>query len=122
MAMKVGHAGTEVTFFDWPNAGPARPGTGTVAAIGLRVPGEALDYWVRRFEMIGVPHEGIVERAGRRSLAFTDPERQRFVLTDDEGVPGGTPWPKSPVPGEMAIRGLGPMTLAVRRARPRSWC
>jgi glyoxalase family protein len=113
---EAGHAGTEVTFFDWPKAGLAHRGTGTISAIGLRVPDAALSYWTERFDMIGVPHEGIVERAGRRSLAFTDPEKQRFVLTDDEGFPGGTPWLRSPVPAEMAIRGLGPITLAVRRA------
>src|SRR5437870_4796901 len=67
---EMGHPGTELTFFDWPDSGPNRPGTGTIAAIGLRVPGVALDDWVRRFDTIGVPHEGIAERAGRRTLAF----------------------------------------------------
>src|SRR5215469_10135317 len=47
---EAGRAGTEVTFFDWPNAGPARRGAGTISAIGLRVPDAALEYWVRRFD------------------------------------------------------------------------
>src|SRR5579884_903620 len=36
---ELGRAGTEVTFFDWANAGPNRPGHGEVAAVALRVPG-----------------------------------------------------------------------------------
>src|SRR5918998_344491 len=53
----VGHAGTEVTFFDWPTAGPARPGTGTVAEIGLRVQDRAaLDWWAGHLSEAGVAH------------------------------------------------------------------
>jgi glyoxalase family protein len=115
---EVGHPGTEVTFFDWPNAGPTRPGNGAIAAIGLRVPGASLDYWLRRFETIGVPHDGITERAGRASLAFADPEGQRLQLVDDGGLPGGTPWAASPVPPAMGIRGLGPITLDIGRSEP----
>ncbi len=110
-----GHPGTDLTFFDWPDAIRNRPGTGTVAATGLRVPGAALEWWVRRFETAGVPHEGIAERASRRTLAFTDPEGQRLHLVDDAGTPPGTPWPESPVPVEVAIRGLGPPTFMVAR-------
>ena len=36
---ELGHPGTELTFFDWPDAGPARHGAGTIAAILLRAPG-----------------------------------------------------------------------------------
>ena len=63
---EVGHAGTEVTFFDWPHAGPNVHGTGNITAIALRVASrEALDWWVERFDRLGVPHEGVVERGGR---------------------------------------------------------
>src|SRR5690242_17742768 len=78
---EVGHAGTEVTFFDWPNIGPNLPGVGAVAAIGLRVPGRAaLDAWARRLDELGVPHGEITERGGRASIALTDAEGQRLVL------------------------------------------
>src|SRR5512139_2374191 len=43
---EAGHAGTEVTFFDWPHAGGRRHGYGTITATALRVPGmRALEYW-----------------------------------------------------------------------------
>ncbi|MDB5075176.1 MAG: ring-cleaving dioxygenase [Chloroflexi bacterium] len=118
---EAGHPGTEITFFDWPDVAQTRPGIGTIAAIGLRVPGTALEYWVQRFDTVGVPHEVIAERAGRRTLAFADPEGQRLQLIDDGGMPGGTPWSKSPVPQAMAIRGLGSVTLTVGRTEPTVW-
>ncbi len=116
---EAGSAGTEVTFFDWPHAGKNVPGVGSIAAIALRVPGrEALDWWEERFNRLGVPHEGVVERGGRATIAFTDPEGQRLILADDVGAPGGTPWVDSPVPPEYAIRGLHAVTILVRRLEP----
>ena len=65
-ADEVGHAGTDVTFFDWAYAAPNRPGKGEVAAVALRVPGRAaLDWWRERFDALNVPHGAIEERAGR---------------------------------------------------------
>src|SRR3982751_103016 len=44
-----GHAGTDVTFFDWADSPPNEPGTGEVAAVGLRVRDRAtLDWWKDR--------------------------------------------------------------------------
>jgi glyoxalase family protein len=112
-----GHPGTELTFFDWPQAIQHRPGAGTVAATGLRVPGTALDWWAARLAAHGVMGEAIAQRAGRQSLAFSDPEGQRLQLIDD-GEAAGTPWAGSPVPPEMAIRGLGAVTLTVAQLEP----
>jgi glyoxalase family protein len=112
-----GHPGTDLTFFDWPQAIHRRPGTGTVAATGLRVPGDALEWWAERLAAHGVRAEGIVERAGRRTLAFADPEGQRLQLMDG-GKEAGSSWSGSPVPPEHAIRGLGAVTLTVSRIEP----
>ena len=91
-----------VTFFDWPHSGKNVPGSGSIAAIGLRVPSrEALEWWQERFDKLGVSHEGIVEHAGRATIAFTDPEGQRLILADDGGKAGGTPWAESPVPARV---------------------
>jgi glyoxalase family protein len=113
---EAGNAGTEVTFFDWPHIGPNTPGTGMIAAMGLRVPSRrTLDWWAERFEQMGISHGGIEDRVGRATLTFQDPEGQRLELVDDGGKPGGTPWERSPVPAEMAIRGLHSVTLLVER-------
>jgi glyoxalase family protein len=97
-----GRPGTEVTFFDWADSPPNRAGTREIARIGLRVANaDALRWWNER---IGGT---ITEIAGRKTLAFTDPEGQRLALVD-----GGDDSDAS------AIQGLGPVTLVVEEAEP----
>lgn len=114
---EIGHPGTEVTFFDWPQAGPTRLGYGMISGIMLGVRGQqALTWWEQRLTSLGVEHEQVRERAdGRSVLAFRDPEGQRLELLDDEGRIGGVPWEKSPVPAAMAIRGLYGVRFAIRQ-------
>lgn len=126
-ADEVGHAGTDMTFFDWDSITPQQPGAGQISTTAFRVPGrEVLEYWVQRFDEYGVPHGEITERAGRSALAFTDPEGQRLELVDDtltqagKGVEPGVPWKKSPVPTQWAIRGLEGITITARRLEPTS--
>ena len=109
-----GHAGTDMTFFDWPHVSPRIHGAGTVTATAFRVPGAALEYWSTRLRRYGVTHAGIVDTSGRRTLSFQDPEGQSLELIDDEGKPGGTPWAAAPVPPEMGITGLGAVRFPVR--------
>lgn len=116
---ELGHPGTEVTFFDWPRIGPNVPGTGMIAAIGLRVPSrEALDWWARRLHDLGVERGEVEDRGGRATLAFADPEGQRLELVAAGARPGDSPWKDSPIPAEMAIRGLASVTLVVESLGP----
>jgi glyoxalase family protein len=105
--------GSDLTFFDWPVARERR-GTRSIAETGLRVDGErALAWWKKRLGELDVRHQGITGRDGRRMLAFEDPEGQRLCLIDDGGYGPSHPWPRSPVPAEFQVRGLGPITLSV---------
>jgi len=111
-----GSPGTDLTFFDWPQSPPARPGATTIAPIGLRVNDEAaLEWWTKRFQEHGVAHGPIVEDGGRTLVKFADPEGQRFELVADGGAPGGEPWPESPVPAEFAIKGFYDVTMTSSR-------
>ena len=117
---EVGRPGTEVTFFDWPLAGPARPGHPSIAPITLAVASEdSVRWWERRFEELGVDHDRPAADDGRLRLGFRDPEGQRLELADaaGEGTPG-QPWDASPVPSEHTIRGLSQVTLTVGRLEP----
>ena len=115
----VGSPGTDVTFFDWPWAGPARRGPGTIAETALRVTGrDTLDWWVDRFDRLAVAHGAVEDFGGRASLPFADPEGQRLRLVDDGGTPGGAPWADSPVPPERQVRGLHAVALEVARLEP----
>ena len=118
---EVGHPGTELTFFDIPQAAANRPGYSSISRIALRVTGQdALAFWADRFATLGVEHDAISDEAGRRTLAFRDPEGQRLALVDDTDapLPGGTPWARSATPTAVGIRGLGAVTLTVRALEP----
>ena len=118
---EVGHAGTEMTFFDWSAASRHRPGAGMIAATAFRVAGQdALAHWVARFDALGIAHGAIIERGGRAVLPFTDPEGQRLELVDDQAalVAPGVPWAKSSVAAEWGIRGLEGVTLEVQSLAP----
>ncbi len=110
--------GTDLTFFDWP-APRERRGTRSIIRTGLRVASEAsLKWWSELFEKLDVPHGKVVDRAGRATVDFEDPEGQRLSLIVDGGEGPSHPWDKSPVPPEHQIRGLGPITLSVPNLAP----
>jgi glyoxalase family protein len=114
-----GSPGTDLTFFDWP-VPPERRGTRSIVRTGLRVQGpESLEWWARRFAELGVGHSNLVERDGRATLDFEDPEGQRLSLASDSGAGDPpVPWDRSPVPAEHQIRGLGPITISVPALAP----
>jgi glyoxalase family protein len=117
-----GNPGTELTFFEIPNAGRNHEGVNSISALSLRVQDDqALVFWKKRFEELNIEHEDITNRAGRSTLAFKDFEGQRLILVSDEnneGVKGGIPWDKSPIPKEYGMLGLGPVKLTVPYAEP----
>lgn len=113
----VGGPGTDITFFDFPGIRKGSHGTDEIAQTALRVPtDEALAYWVKRFDRLKVPHEGIKEQFGKKILPFADFDDQRYQLISDEnnsGVESGIPWQKGPIPLEFAITGLGPIGIRI---------
>lgn len=114
-ADKIASPGTDITFFDWPHAGPAVRGTDSIVNTQFRVNGRAaLDYWMDRFEAQGVRHAGLEQFDGHDILRFEDPEGQRLTLVDDHGAPfEGEVWDRTDVPVEHALRGFYAVTLAV---------
>jgi glyoxalase family protein len=114
-----GSPGTDLTFFDWP-VPRERHGTRSIVRTCLRVNGErALRWWLQRFTEHHVPHGEMVERDGRLTVQFEDPEGQRLALVDDGGA-GEPPavWDRSPIPPECQIRGLGPIVISVPTLKP----
>ncbi|MBY3619392.1 ring-cleaving dioxygenase [Acinetobacter sp. CUI P1] len=112
-----GSAGTDMTFFDFPNIPKGVHGTNEIAKTSFRVPTDAaLDYWVKRFDRLDVKHTGIKEQFGKKTLSFVDFDDQQYQLISDEfneGVASGTPWQKGPIPLEFAITGLGPVFVRI---------
>lgn len=112
-----GAPGTDMTFFDFPGIPKGIKGTNSISRVSFRVPNDASQaYWEKRFTEHNVAHEAISTQFGAKVLPFHDFDDQQYQLISDEdnhGVPGGTPWQKSPVPPEYAIQGLGPVRVTV---------
>ncbi len=78
----------------------------------------ALQWWLARLKDAKVKTGEIVERDGRPTLDFEDPEGQRLSLVDDGGKGPSHPWAKSAVAADKQIRGLGPITMTVPDLTP----
>jgi glyoxalase family protein len=97
-----GDAGSDLTFFEYPNAHPGRAGRGMVHRIVFRVASEdAIEFWNDRLPSQGVDvdrHEG--------SLRFSDPEgldlELSVVQTSDEPLVADHP----EIPRELALQGF----------------
>src|SRR5260370_19532861 len=101
--------------------GYERPANGRISTIVVGVTGrDAVDGWVKRFDKLHVAHDGIQTRGAGDQLVlpFRDPEGQRLELVDDAGRLESTPWRRSPVPIEMAIRGFYAVRLTLRQLEP----
>ena len=112
-----GSPGTDMTFFDFPGIPKGVHGTDEISKTSFRVPSDAaLDYWMKRFDRLGVDHAGIKTQFGKNVLSFMDFDHQHYQLISDEkneGVESGTPWKKGPIPLEYAITGLGPVFVRI---------
>lgn len=117
----VGTPGTDMTYFDIPNAGRTYPGVSSISNTSFRIKNEqALHFWKSRFEKFNVPHDSIIERFGRKTLYFEDFEGARLMLVVDNGagIPYGEVWVREEISADNAIVGLGPVKLTVRKLAP----
>ena len=93
-----GSPGLDLTFFEYPGAGPGRAGAGMIHRVVMRVGSTAaLDFWQRR---VGG------ERTSPTSLLFSDPEglglELRAVETADAPLTASHP----EIPHDFAIQGF----------------
>jgi glyoxalase family protein len=112
-----GSPGTSMTFFPYPDARPGTVGRGQVATTAFLIPAGAVDYWVDRFEALGVDHDAPTERFGDTVVPFRDPDGLRFELVARSDAPDGDP-PEGSVPAEHAIRGFFGVTLSLATCAP----
>jgi glyoxalase family protein len=92
-----GTPGADITFFEYPGAGPGRAGAGMIHTVVWRVGStEALDFWAAR---LGVDRDGDVVR-------FADPEGLHHELVVAE-VPDRPLVAEHPeIPHELALQGF----------------
>ena len=97
-----GHAGSDITFFEYPNAQPGQAGDGMVHTVVWRVASpEALEFWASRLSAEG--HE--VEADGE-SLRFSNPEglQHELVVSHVADAPLVAHHPE--IPREHALQGF----------------
>jgi glyoxalase family protein len=112
------HAGSDLTFFPWPDMAPGHAGVGLTVEVGLAVPVGSLEYWADRLPSHGVQVGKPVERFGERVLVFADPHGVAVALVEISDRRDFTPWSVGPVPERHQIRGLHGVRLLERNAAP----
>ena len=106
-----GHPGTDLTFFPWPNMGPARMGVGLSSEVALAVPPGSLGYWSERLARYRA-QTGVREtRRGELAVPVTDPHGLSLALVETAAPRSFTPWEESSAPVEYQVRGLHSVRL-----------
>src|SRR6476646_7006861 len=106
-----GHPGTDITFFPWPDMGPAKPGVGLSMEVSLAIPLGSAGYWVDRLQEHQVATGDVETRRGTSAVTLRDPHGLPLTLHETADVRDFTPWRESPVPVEKQIRGLHSVRL-----------
>lgn len=109
-----GHAGTDLTFFPWPDMAPTTPGVGLASEVGLAVPAGTLEFWQARLASAGVVVTPPIVRFGERVLTFADPHGLQVALVETSDEREFAPWTDSPVAAARQVRGLHSMRLVER--------
>jgi glyoxalase family protein len=112
---EVGSPGTILTFFPWEGITTGRRGTGMATEIGYSVPGESLDFWIKRFEEFNVTYNKVAEKFGEKYLTFLDPDGLKLELTVPSIKDNRKPWITESVNENVATRGFHNITLTLSR-------
>ena len=107
----VGHPGTILTFFPWPNAPKGRHGTGQVTHTAFAIPAGATGYWTSRLTERRISFRGPFERFGEEVISFSDPDGMAIELVTSASVSAQRAYQAGPVPRAYAIHGFHSATL-----------
>lgn len=108
---RIGTPGTLLTFFEWPEADPARPGTGEAVSISLAIPKGAAHGWVRRLTEEDV--RCAIAPGGDDAVAFHDPDGLALELIEQDWVQNVPGYTTPEIGEEQAIRGIAGVTILV---------
>jgi catechol 2,3-dioxygenase-like lactoylglutathione lyase family enzyme len=108
----VGHPGTILTFFPWPDAPRGRHGAGQVTETAFAVPQGSAEFWIKRLHESHVSVQSS-ERFGEKALSFPDPDGMKVEIIESAHVREERAYRNGPVPLEHAIHGFHSATLSV---------
>jgi glyoxalase family protein len=113
-----GHAGSDLTFFPWPEMPLGRRGIGLTNEVALAVPPGTLRWWSDRLSSSGVRLGEPTTWFGEPVLTFDDPDGLALALVETGDAREFTPWAESPVDASRQVRGLHAVRLAQRDLEP----
>ena len=108
---ELGHPGTILTFFVWPDVPKGRKGTGEVGTIAFFIPEQSIDYWVEHLSQQNALVAGPNIHFGEQLLSIFTPEGLTLELVAHRVADQFRGWKDGPVPAEHAIRGFHGVTL-----------
>ena len=108
----VGHPGTILTFFPWPDAPKGRAGNAQVTQTSFAVPNGALDYWKNRLTEAGVAVQEPHRRFDEEVLSFRDRDGMGVELVATKALDERLVFADGPVPSGFAIHGFHSATLS----------
>lgn len=126
----LGSPGTLLTFFPWERGAAGLRGVHQAGSFALRVPLEALGYWLERFIEKGISYKGptrVVTATGNgstasaQSLQVSDPDGIDITLIAGPGSAGAAAtasWAGAPVPAEYAVQGIHAVQLWLLKSEP----
>ena len=112
---EVGHPGTILTFFNWPNISKGQRGRSEVAAVSFLIPENSIRYWIDRFKEKRIEFRGPYKRfENEQVITFNDPEGLELELAAHKSSKDrdASVWKEGPIPLEHAIRGFYSVTLS----------
>ena len=112
---EIGHPGTILTFFHWPNIPKGHRGTGEVSAVSFLIPKNSINYWIDRFKDKKIEFRGPYKRfENEQVITFHDPDGLELELVAHNSATEGRTaniWKEGPIPIEHTIRGFYSVTL-----------
>lgn len=112
---EIGHPGTILTFFHWPNIRKGQKGSSEVGAVAFLIPENAIRYWTDRFKQKKTEFRGPYKRfENEQVITFHDPDGLELELVAHTSAEDRTAniWKEGPVPIEHAVRGFHSVTLS----------
>ncbi len=87
---ELGHPGTIITFFPWPDARRGKRGTGQATVTAYSIPAQSVGYWLDRLTRLNVFHDQPLNRFNETAITLYDPDglQLELVAHDRTGVTG----------------------------------
>jgi glyoxalase family protein len=108
--------GSSLTFFPWPRAHKGITGTGESVNVAFKVPEGSQDFWLQRFQELGLTHSEFFDQFGKQAVRFSDPDGLELDLIFDGMARQKVSSYKSTVPHERSIQGFDSTRLKLHEA------